>query len=197
MHYFRVYERYFAHLRGKRATFVEIGVSQGGSLDMWKAYFGPRVSIIGVDIDPACRRFEDDQVQIEIGDQGDPKFLAYLAEKVGEADAVLDDGGHRMDQQILTFEHLFPKVKEGGVFMCEDVHTSYDPTHGGGLGNSDTFIEYMKRKIDSMHEWYYGSPPQDSIARSADSICFHDSIVVVTKRAFSGPKYVEIGRVRR
>ena len=195
-HYFSIYETHFAKYRGRRLRFLEIGVSQGGSLDMWKSYFGPRASIIGVDIDPACRRFHDDQVEIIIGDQGDPAFLKQLAQQVGEVDAILDDGGHRMDQQILTFEHLYPLLKDGGVYMCEDVHTSYDPTHGGGLGKPDTFIEYMKTRIDDLHDWYYRNPDATSVARTTRSISFYDSIVVLEKKPFAGPRYVEVGHSR-
>lgn len=195
-HYFSIYETHFARYRNKRLRFLEIGVSQGGSLDIWKRYFGSRASIVGVDIDPACRRFAGPQVEIIIGDQGDPAFLKSLAEQVGPVDAILDDGGHRMDQQILTLEHLYPLVKEGGVYMCEDVHTSYDPSHGGGLRESQTFIEYMKTQIDDLHSWYTGGPPAESIARTTRSIAFYDSIVVLEKKAFTGPVYVETGHIR-
>lgn len=194
-HYFSIYETHFSRYRGQRFRFLEIGVSQGGSLDMWKQYFGPRASIVGVDIDPNCRRFQDGQVEIIIGDQGDPAFLASLADRVGEIDVILDDGGHRMDQQILTFQHLYPILKDGGIYMCEDVHTSYDPSHGGGLGKPDTFIEYMKSRIDDLHGWYGGNPEAGSVARTTRSISFYDSIVVLEKKPFSGPRYVEVGRV--
>ena len=195
-HYFSIYETHFSRYRGQRLRFLEIGVSHGGSLDMWKQYFGPRASIIGVDNDPACRRFHGDQVEIIIGDQGDPAFLASLAKQVGEIDAILDDGGHRMDQQILSFEHLYPLVKDSGVYMCEDVHTSYDSSHGGGLGKPDTFIEYMKSRIDDLHGWYGGTPALTSVARTTRSISFYDSIVVLEKKRFDGPCYVEVGHAR-
>lgn len=101
-----------------------------------------------------------------------------------------------MDQQILTLEHLYPLVKEGGVYMCEDVHTSYDPSHGGGLGQPQTFIEYMKKRIDDLHSWYTGGAPAESMGRTTRSIAFYDSIVVLEKKAFAGPVYVETGHIR-
>lgn len=76
-HYFLIYETHFARFRNKRLRFLEIGVSQGGSLDIWKTYFGSRASIVGVDIDPACRRFAGPQVEIIIGDQGDPALRVW------------------------------------------------------------------------------------------------------------------------
>lgn len=183
-------------MRERKIKFLEIGVSQGGSLDMWATYFGPNASIIGVDIDPACRRFESPQVEIVIGDQGDQDFLVELSRRIGKVDAILDDGGHRMDQQILTFQQLYGNVTEGGIYMCEDTHTSYDPTHGGGLGKPDTFIEYMKKNVDYLHSWYNGQANSMSVGQTTKSICFYDSIVVLEKQAFTGPCYVEVGRAR-
>jgi hypothetical protein len=196
-HYFDVYERYFSAYRGKRVKFLEIGISQGGSLDIWKNYFGDRASIFGVDIDPGCRRFDCAQVEVLIGDQGDPAFLKSLSERIGEVDIILDDGGHMMDQQILSFQYLYPNIKEGGIYMCEDVHTSYAAHYGGGQGKPNSFIEYMKRGIDDLHGWYTGGiPDASSLSRSTRAISFYDSIVVVEKHKFSGPRYFEVGYSR-
>jgi len=198
LHYFDIYDRYFNKFVGRPIKFLEIGVSQGGSLDIWKSYFGDKAEIIGADIDPACLRFEDPTTKIFIGDQSSPEFLDSLAQEIRSVDIILDDGGHRMDQQIITFEKLFPILSDGGIYMCEDTHTSYDPAHGGGPLNKNTFIEYMKAKIDELHEWYQGQHPQPhSLARNATSLCFHDSIVVVEKQRFDGPRYVEVGFNRR
>lgn len=196
MHYFDIYEQYFSRFREKRVRFLEIGVSQGGSLDMWKRYLGHKASIIGVDINPASERFADSQVEIFIGDQGDEAFLDHLASAVKSVDVILDDGGHMMDQQIKTFEKLFPILSDNGVYMCEDVHTSYGQSHGGGLRKSGTYIEYMKNRIDDLHGWYTGQTHPQTIVNTAHSICFYDSIVVIEKRARSAPVYVETGYVR-
>ena len=90
---------------------LEFGVSQGGSLEMWKEYFGPGVRLFGVDINPECRRFEEDGVRILIGDQGDRDFLRSIAKTLPPIDILIDDGGHMVEQQIATFEELFPRVQ--------------------------------------------------------------------------------------
>ena len=59
VHYFPVYEKWFSPYRGKDIVFVEVGVQHGGSVQMWKNYFGKDAKIIGVDIDPRCKQFED------------------------------------------------------------------------------------------------------------------------------------------
>jgi len=194
-HYFEIYEENFSFIRGRACTFMEIGVSQGGSVSMWKQYFGPQARIIGVDINPDATRFADDQVEIVIGDQEDIEFLRNIASQYGPFDAVLDDGGHTMIQQINTFKEIYPFVKEGGAYLCEDVHTSYHAEFGGGLMRSDSFIEFMKAAIDDLHSWYHAPAVQEnSLARTTKSICFYDSIVALRKKAFSGPQYVEAGR---
>ncbi len=111
---------------------VEFGVFQGGSLQMWRDYFGPRARIIGVDINPECRIFAEDQIEIMIGDQEDRNFLRSIAAAVPRIDILLDDGGHTMKKQIATFEELFPHIDKNGVYLCEDLLTSYRPTSAAG-----------------------------------------------------------------
>ncbi len=189
-HYFDVYERHFAAFRDQEITFLEIGVFHGGSMQMWKNYFGPKAKIIGVDINPACKAFEEDQITIEIGSQEDRNFLKELAAKHGPFDIVLDDGGHTMSQQIISFEELYPHVKRDGLYLCEDLHTSYWNGWGGGYRQPWTFIEYAKRFIDEIHAWHSRDPESFQITpftRSAFGLHFYDSILVIEKRLMTPP----------
>ena len=106
-HYFDIYHRHLARFRGQRVTMIEIGVFNGGSLPMWRDYFGPQATIVGVDINAGCTRFAESHIDIVIGDQSDRPFLRSLADRYPDCAIVLDDGGHRMDQQIATFEELY------------------------------------------------------------------------------------------
>lgn len=117
------YEELLAPYRGKSDLIViEIGVYDGGSLRLWQNYF-PGAQIVGVDIREACRSHEDVRIKIEIGDQGDPKFLDSLIAQ-HPADVIVDDGSHTWAHQIDTFRLLFRKLKPGGLFICEDLLTS-------------------------------------------------------------------------
>lgn len=182
MHYFEIYERHLARYRGQDLVFMEFGVSQGGSLQMWKHYFGARARIIGVDVNPACKGLEEPQIEIRIGDQEDRGFLRALAREFPRVDVVLDDGGHTMPQQIHTFEELFPHVHENGVFLCEDVHTSYLRRFGGGLERRGTFIEFSKRLIDQLHAWHHSGDTVPAFTRTAHGLHFYDGVVVIEKR---------------
>ena len=189
MHYFEIYDRHFARFRGQAPVVLEFGVSQGGSLQMWREYFGPRARLFGVDINPECKRFEEDDVRIFIGDQADRSFLRTLAATVPLLDILIDDGGHAMEQQIATFEELFPRVQPHGVYLCEDLHTSYWHRWGGGYKKPGSFIEYSKNWVDQLHAWHAKTPrlKVDAFTRSAYSLHYYDSVLVVEKRPIEPP----------
>ena len=87
---------------------------------MWKAYFGPKCHVYGVDIEEACKVYEDDRTKIFIGDQADRNFWRRFREEAPVIDIVIDDGGHLPEQQIVTLEEMLPHLRPGGVYLCED-----------------------------------------------------------------------------
>ena len=121
-HYFDIYHQYFKKFVGREVAVLEIGVYSGGSLEMWRNYFGPHCRVYGVDIEEACRIYETDQVKIFIGDQADRSFWRDFKEQVPELDVVIDDGGHHAPQQIAALEELLPHLRPGGLYLCEDVN---------------------------------------------------------------------------
>jgi hypothetical protein len=121
-HYFDIYDRYFQSFRGRKIVLVEIGIYSGGSLEMWRDYFGADCQIVGVDIEPACKSYESTGVRVFIGDQADREFWKQFKQQVGPIDIVIDDGGHSPKQQIVTLEELLPQLNPGGVYVCEDIH---------------------------------------------------------------------------
>jgi cephalosporin hydroxylase len=125
-HYLDVYHRHFDRFRGQPVRVLEIGLYSGGSLDMWRDYFGPQAQIYGVDIQPECRAYESEGVQIFIGDQGDRSFWRRFRHRVPILDIVIDDGGHLSEQQIVSFEELLPFLQPGGVYVCEDIHLAHN-----------------------------------------------------------------------
>ena len=78
MHYFPIYERHLSSYRNKTITMLEIGVSKGGSLQMWQRFLGPMATLIGIDIDPSCKEHEGDNIFVRIGDQSDKSFLQLI-----------------------------------------------------------------------------------------------------------------------
>ena len=146
--YFDVYEKLFLNFRNKPIIFIEIGILNGGSLFMWQDYFGHKAKIIGIDLNPEAKQWEDHGFDIFIGDQSDPKFWREVLKKYPEFDIVLDDGGHTYEQQIMTTEILKPHVKDGGMIVIEDTHSSYQ--NGFGF-KCVSFMKYVHKKMDQLH----------------------------------------------
>ena len=195
-HYFEIYHRHFERFRNKRPVVLEIGVFHGGSLEMWRDYFGPGAHIVGVDIDARCLQFQNEATTVVIGDQADVAFLAQLRSRFPKIDIVIDDGGHTMVQQIVSFGELFPHLQPNGVYLCEDVHTSYVEAWGGGLRREGTFIEFTKHLIDALHGWYYLPAGNDLDVHTAGTfgVSFYDSIVMVEKRPLAPPRVSQTGK---
>lgn len=185
-HYFEVYHQYFQKYIGKPVRILEIGVCKGGSLQMWKHYFGEKSVVVGVDIDSSCKQYEDeeDDVHVCIGSQDDPDFLQKVCEKWGPFDIVLDDGSHMMKHQIDSFRILFPLLREGGIYLCEDTCTCYWPAYEGEL-RGNTFIEFAKDLVDEMHHQYINQKDEvlfPQFRNQISGIHFYDSMVVFEKR---------------
>ncbi|MDR0305574.1 MAG: hypothetical protein LBI42_01925 [Chitinispirillales bacterium] len=130
-HYFPIYEKHLKKIVNSSVNFWEIGVHRGGSLQMWKRYLGPFAKIIGIDISRHCKLYEENQINICIGDQTDTAFLQSIIDKYGPPDVVLDDGSHVMKHVCATFDFLYDKVTKNGVYMVEDLCCAYWDELGG------------------------------------------------------------------
>ena len=195
-HYFEIYEKYLSKYKGKKINILEIGISHGGSLQLLKKYFGDQVTIYAIDINPECQQFEENSTKIFIGSQSDPVFLQKVISQLPPLDVVIDDGGHTMIQQKVSFEMLYPIVKEGGFYLIEDTHTSYWNEFGGGLKKAESFVEYSKNFIDSLYIDHIHSgrrPLENKITEHINSISFYDSIIVFEKQKRPKPFHIRKG----
>ncbi|MCB2109426.1 MAG: class I SAM-dependent methyltransferase [Defluviimonas sp.] len=150
--YFPVYDQLFGPYRDRPITFVEIGVLNGGSLFMWREFFGKRARIIGVELDPGAKRWEEHGFEIHIGSQSDPEFWRRFCAEVGPIDLLLDDGGHTYEQQIVTFECLLPQIRDGGLAVFEDTHSSY--LREFGAPSRASFVNYARNIVDGINYRY-------------------------------------------
>jgi len=193
--YFEVYDRHFSKYRGKDIVLLEIGTFHGGSLQMWKNYFGDKAKIYGIDINPNCKEVEEENIKIMIGSQSDRAFLQKVKSEIPPIDILIDDGGHTMLQQIVSYEELFDHIKPDGVYLCEDMHTSYWLDWGGGYKRKGTFIEYSKNFIDQLNA--YNSRQKSfkvsPFTKSVNSLHYYDSMLVIEKRPTPKPTSSETG----
>jgi len=197
IHYFNIYDKHFSKFRNKEILILEIGVSQGGSLQMWKNYFGENAKIYGIDINPKCKDLEEENIKIFIGSQTDRKFLRQIKQTIPKIDILIDDGGHTMSQQKTTYEELFDHIKDDGIYLCEDLHTSYNLQFGGGHKRSGTFIEYSKNFIDSLNAFHseQRSLIVDNFTKSVESIHYYDSVLVIEKHKRECPHNETTGTI--
>jgi len=175
-HYFPIYERHLAKFVNHEVHIVEIGIFSGGSLGLWKGYFGPDAHIYGVDIEPDCRVYEAPGVSVFIGDQSDRQFWNRFVSEVPQLDIIIDDGGHLAHQQIPTFEALFPRLRPGGVYICEDV-----------MGLYHAFLAYVMGLTQNLHltgpRGATDGVPSSDFQRVVDSVHVYPSMIVIEKRA--------------
>jgi len=195
-HYFDLYERHFSKFVGKQPKILEIGVQFGGSAEMWRKYFGEGTMIHGVDIAPQCA--ETDYLRLFIGDQGSHDFWkTSFSGKDDFYDIVIDDGSHDNPHQIVTLWDCFNMVRDGGVYWCEDTHTSYYHNvrvRDGGYQNPRSFTEFTKHLIDVINhrhtEFAIGVGPFEgpripealvSQFQKIRGVHFYDSVIVLEK----------------
>lgn len=175
-HYFDAYHTHFKKFINKEVKILEIGIHSGGSLDMWRSYFGNKCSVYGIDIEEACKVYANDHTSIFVGDQEDRTFWNNFFEEVGTIDIIIDDGGHTTEQQRVTFEEVLPMLNPGGIYLCEDVHNQ---------GNN--FAEYSAHFIHEMNHFNVDSKSQtleSSVSKfqtTIKSMHFYPYLFVVEK----------------
>lgn len=174
--YFQVYEELLSKYRGKPITFIEVGVLNGGSLFMWRHFFGAQARIIGIDLNPEAKKWEKEGFEIFIGSQNDPQFWKEFFAAVGKVDVLLDDGGHTNEQQIVTTHYAVPNINDGGMLIVEDVHTSYMRAFGNPSQYS--FTGYVAKIIDGIHSRFPAIPRSaNPLINSIFAVSSYESIV--------------------
>jgi GT2 family glycosyltransferase/SAM-dependent methyltransferase len=169
---------------------LEIGVQNGGSLQIWSKYLPIGSSIVGIDIDEKCGALKfSDSTEILIGDATDKSFLDTALGDVS-FDIVIDDGSHKSADIIASFNALLPRLNSGGKYFIEDLHASYWRSHGGGFRTPDSAIEFLKSLIDPLHldhvekDVSFDLPDEATryaIHQQVARISFYDSVAVIEK----------------
>lgn len=173
--YFEIYDQIFKNFINKKIVFVEVGVSNGGSLFMWRDYLGSEARIIGIDFNPTARKWEKYGFDIFIGNQSDPEFWKFFYEKVGSIDILVDDGGHTNEQQIQTIDNSYKFINNGGVIVVEDVHASYLKEFGNP--SSYSFINFCFSIVNKINNRSLGKKYIKNYQNRIHKIDFYESLV--------------------
>jgi hypothetical protein len=200
--YLTEYDRLFDSYRSLPVRLLEIGVQNGGSLEIWLKYFKNAAIVIGCDVDPSCSRlnYDDQRIVVVIGDANTLEVRERVFKHGAQFDIVIDDGSHRSSDIVKSFAMYFSSVVEGGVFVVEDLHCSYWREFEGGLADPFSAIAFFKRLADLINHEHWGVPVDRStylagfaayygcqfdIASLAQvhSVEFINSMCVIRKRA--------------
>ena len=162
---------------------------------MWREYFGPKAMIWGIDIDKECTKYDGVYGKVRIGDQSDVDFLSKLLDEMGSPDVIIDDGSHHMKDIRTSLEFLFPRMTNGGVYMIEDLHTSFWYSAGGGYFRRTNFLRFVRNYILGMHHNYHNRLNNlTPMSQEIRSIQIFDSVLVFRKGTALTPRHSKIGQ---
>lgn len=152
------YDHVFSRYRQQGIRLLEIGIQNGGSLEIWGRYFSRADCIVGCDINPNCRqlKFDDDRIDVVVGDANVSRTVELISVQSSSFDIVIDDGSHRCADVIQSFALYWPMVSAGGIYVVEDLHTSFWAKYGGSLNGATSSLEFFKRLSDVVNFEHWG-----------------------------------------
>jgi len=158
--YLTEYDRLFDGYRDKPIRLFEIGVQNGGSLEIWSKYFSNASSLIGCDINPDCAHlsYDDSRIHVIIGDANAPQVHEQVFRCSPQFDIIIDDGSHLSSDIIKSFALYFSHLADDGIFIVEDIHCSYWSQYEGGLFDPHSSISFFKGLADVINHEHWGIP---------------------------------------
>lgn len=199
--YFSEYDRLLAPYRERAINLLEIGIQNGGSLEIWSEFFRNANKLVGCDINPDCARlsYQDPKIAVVVGDANLDETEQAIVGHTEHFDIVIDDGSHTSGDIVKSFLRYFPKLNDGGVFIAEDIHCSYWQEFGGGLYHPYSSITFFKLLADVINHEHWGvkkrteellrgfydeyrcGPSDSTTLESIHSVEFVDSLCIVRK----------------
>ena len=186
--YIEIYDSYFKELKDKELKVLEIGIADGKSLLTWSDYF-KNSKIIGIDIhkiDIKEKKLDRDNIEVNQGSQSDENFINEIINKYENFDIIIDDGSHLKKDVIKSFHLLFPYLNNEGLYVVEDMQTSYNHFFGGNpfdLKYSNTHMNFFKHLTDRLNYQEIANPfyISDKYDAKITNISFYHNLVFVRK----------------
>ena len=208
--YLLVYDQILKNYRNMNVRLLEIGVQNGGSLEIWSKYFSNAKLIVGCDINPNCARltYKDSRIHVLVGDANSDEVKSNVIELSPSFDIIIDDGSHQSSDIIKSFARYFPLLEDGGIYIIEDLHTSYWKEYQGGLFYPFSSISFLKCLVDIINYEHWGIDTKQSdllnefykkydlctdpiVFTSIHSITFFNSLCLILK---CKPEYNLLGK---
>jgi Glycosyltransferase WbsX/Domain of unknown function (DUF4214) len=157
--YISEYDRLFQPYRDKPLRLLEIGIQNGGSLEVWSKYFVQAKRIVGSDIDPACEQltFDDPKIAIVVADANTDDAEQRILAASNGFDLIIDDGSHRSSDIVQSFARYFKHLTDGGLYIAEDLHCSYWQDFEGGIFQPYSSIAFFKQLADTVNHEHWGT----------------------------------------
>lgn len=171
-----IYETHFNKLNSNPLKLLEIGIGRGGSLKMWAEYF-TKAQIYGIDKDEK-RHLDGQRITTIQCDQGNINKLCQINQLHGKFNIIIDDGSHKQSHIITTFKTLFPLLANNGIYVIEDIHTSYLPQF---WDCNRTIIGYLQELVDKLHHKWSKITPTD-LEKTLLSIHLYNEIAFIYKK---------------
>ena len=201
--YLEIYWELFAPIRQNQSDLLEIGIQNGGSLEIWAKLFPKAKNLIGFDVHPKCNdlQFSDPRIKVFVEDAADPKAGTQVRQTTSNLGVVIDDGSHISRDIIRSFLIFFPQLQPGGVYVIEDLHASYWSDWQGGISHPESSIQFLKSLADVVNFDHWGidakrTDPfellpasvgllEESTLSEIESVTFMDSVCVIKKKTDS------------
>lgn len=174
-HYLDIYEQYFKKYVGKPVNILEIGVLAGGSLEMWRDYFGPQCQVYGIDNNPECKKHESERIQVIIGDQGEHTFWDEVKKTVPRLDIIIDDGSHRESDQVISLLELLSHMAPGGLYICEDTHSE----NNGFVAHTFGITRHLNEMAELINEVDNNSVVMTALQKSVKAVHYYPFMVII------------------
>ena len=198
--YIDVYWNLFAPIRNNEIDFLEIGIQNGGSLEIWAQFFPNAKNLIGFDINPKCKdlHFQDARIKIFVDDAASVNAGSLVKQNSTNLGVIIDDGSHISKDIIRSFLIFFPQLKPGGIYVIEDLHASYWADWQGGISHPESSIQFLKLLADIVNFDHWGIDSSrtelfelipatsglldEKTFSEVESVQFLDSVCVIRKK---------------
>src|SRR5580704_16421181 len=199
--YLDEYDRILTPYRDKAVRLLELGIQNGGSLELWDQFFRNAEKLVGCDVNPSCAglKYDSARIAVVVADSNTKEAQRAILSHCSRFDIIIDDGSHRPGDIVRFFCQYFQYLDEGGLYLVEDLHCSYWKEFAGGLFHPHSSINFFKRLSDVVnHEHWavkrtrlelldgfarrYGVTFGEELLASIHSIKFLNSLCIIEKQ---------------
>ena len=181
-HYLPLYERYLHNYKNQSVKILEIGVEDGGGMNILKKYFGESAQLYGIDIKPLPIELNPNIGKVFIGSQNDTEFLNSVIDNIGKLDIIIDDGSHIISDIKVTLNILLKHLNDGGIYIIEDLHTNYFKFANKDKFKNYDFFQFIKEVIDDIHSEFHNRPlKHPNVSKFVTEVIIANSFVVIKK----------------